>query len=336
MGLNKKIGRLAKGKKNNICDVPGVKVGHKTLNDGKIQTGVTAIIPAEGSLFTNKLEAGVSILNGFGKSTGLIQIEELGTLETPIIMTNTMSVGTALNALTKYMLLENEEIGHTTGTVNCLVTECNDAEINDIRGLHVKEEDVFFALDNASEDVKEGAVGAGRGMVCFGLKGGIGSSSRVLSFEEKDYILGALVLSNFGGPGRLVIGGEKIIPEASEAFTGDKGSIIMILATNLPLSSRQLKRVARRCAISLGRTGSVMGHGSGDIALAFSTAQRVPHSPQEAFERRCYLHEEHIEKVFVAGIEAVEEAIYSALYHAESMLNRKGERVHSLREYWNE
>ncbi len=336
MGLNRKLGTLPKGSKNNICDVPGIKVGHKTLSDGIIQTGVTAIIPAEGSLFRDKLEAGLSILNGFGKSAGLIQIEELGTLETPILMTNTLSVGTALNALTKYMLQQNPEIGNTTGTVNCVVTECNDGEINDIRGLHVKEEDVFYALDSATEDFEEGAVGAGRGMVCFGLKGGIGSSSRVLSLEEKDYFIGAMVLSNFGGPGRLVIEGEKIVPKSIDAFGGDKGSIIMIIATDLPLSSRQLKRLARRSAISLGRTGSVMGNGSGDIALAFSTAQRISHFPKEAFQKRSYLHEEHIEKVFVAAIEAVEESIYSALYHAEAMVNRKGDEVHSLREYWNE
>lgn len=330
------MGTLPKGKKNNLCDVPGVKVGHKTLSEGKVQTGVTAILPAEGSLFRKKLEAGVSILNGFGKSAGLIQIQELGTLETPIVMTNTLSVGTALSALTTYMLEQNEEIGDTTGTVNCVVTECNDGEINDIRGLHVKEEDVLFALNNASEHVEEGAVGAGRGMVCFGLKGGIGSASRILRFEEKDYAVGALVLSNFGAPGKLVIDGENISPAGDEAFRGDKGSIIMILGTDLPLSSRQLTRLARRCAIALGRTGSVMGHGSGDIALAFSTAHRISHQPEEVFEKKTLLHEAHIEKVFIAGIEAVQEAIYSALYHAEALFNRKGEKVYSLKEYWND
>lgn len=336
MGLKSKLGTLPKGKKNSLCDVPGVRVGHKTLNKGKIQTGVTAIIPAEGSLFKNKVEAGVSILNGFGKSVGLMQVEELGTLETPIVMTNTLSVGIALSALTKYMLWQNEEIGETTGTVNCLVTECNDSRINDIRGLHVKEEDVLFALNNTDENVEEGAVGAGRGMVCFGLKGGIGSSSRILSFEGNEYSVGALVLSNFGGPGQLRLDGNKIISNSSAGSKGDKGSIIMILATDLPLSSRQLKRLANRCAISLGRTGSIMGHGSGDIALAFSTAQRIAHSPEGIFEKKTYLYEEHIEKVFVAGIEAVEEAIYSSLYHAETMVDRKGKTVHSLKEYWNE
>ena len=333
MGLDIRIGMLEKGAKNNICDVEGVRVGHKTLSDGKIQTGVTAILPAPGSIFKNKLLAGASVLNGFGKSVGLVQVEELGTLESPIIMTNTLSVGTALTALTRYMLEENPEIGDTTGTVNCLVTECNDGLINDIRGLHVKEEDVFEALASAGEDFEEGALGAGRGMVAFDLKGGIGSSSRLLKLADKTFTVGALVLSNYGSASRLRIEGKKIF--SSKDKTLDQGSVIIIIATDVPLSSRQLKRVSRRAVISLGRTGSIMGNGSGDIAISFSTANRLPHKSREALVSGVFLHEDYLEGVFEAAIDSVEEALYSSLYHSQAQLNRKGQLVHSLKEYWN-
>lgn len=335
MGLHRKIGTLKKGKKNNLCDLPGVRVGHCTLAEGRIQTGVTAILPAKGSLFREKLQAGVSVLNGYGKSVGLVQVEELGTLESPILLTNTLSVGTALTALTRYMLEENEEIGGDAGTVNCLVMECNDGQINEIRGLHVGEEDALYALEHAKDEFSEGAVGAGRGMVCFGLKGGIGSSSRILSFDEKEYCVGALVLSNFGRKGALRIEGQAI-GEETRIPQEEKGSIIMILGTDLPLSSRQLTRLARRSAIALGRTGSIMGHGSGDICLAFSSANPIPHESKDAFRKGAYLHESLMEQVFLAGIEAIEESIYSSLYHAEEMMDLKGEKVHSLREFWHE
>lgn len=335
MGLKRKIGELEKGKKNTICDVPGVRVGHVTLSDGPIQTGVTAILPAEGSLFREKVQAGLSVLNGYGKSVGLVQVEELGTLESPLLLTNTLSVGTALTALVEYMLEEHQEIGREAGTVNAVVMECNDGRINDIRGLHVSKEDALSALDLATEDMEEGAVGAGRGMVCFGLKGGIGSSSRVLTIDKKEYSLGAMVLSNFGRKGALRIEGQAI--DGFSVEEGDeKGSIIMIVATDLPLSSRQLTRLSRRSSIALGRVGSIMGHGSGDICLAFSTANRIPHTGDDAIRKVELLHEEYMEKVFIAGIEAIEEAIYSSLYHAEGMVDLKGERVHGLREYWDE
>lgn len=335
MGLKGKIGELKKGKKNTICDVPGVKVGHVTLSDGVAQTGVTAILPASGSLFREKLQAGVSVLNGYGKSVGLVQVEELGTLESPILLTNTLSVGTALTALVEYMLEQNPEIGKEAGTVNGVVMECNDGRINDIRGLRVKKEHALKALHLASDEMEEGAVGAGRGMVCFGLKGGIGSSSRLLSIAEKDYTVGALVLSNFGRQGALRIQGQAI--EGIKLDEGDeKGSIILIVATDLPLCSRQLTRLSRRSSIALGRVGSIMGHGSGDICLAFSTANRIPHAGDDAIRKVEVLHEEYMEKVFIAGIEAMEEAIYSSLYHAEGMVDLKGEMVHGLREYWDE
>ncbi len=329
MGLEQKIGALPRGKKNNICDVTGVRVAHVTVDGAGAHTGVTAIIPAPGDLFDQKLVAGVSVINGFGKSVGLVQVQEMGTLESPIVLTNTLSVGTALTALTKYMLDKNEKIGRSESTVNCVVGECNDGRINDIRGLHIKEEHVIEALEKASDDFEEGAVGAGRGMICFGLKGGIGSSSRIVRFQDKDYTLGALVLSNYGGKGKLRIEGKRVPVLSNEE---DKGSIIIVIATDIPLSSRQLTRVARRSSAALGRTGSILGSGSGDIAIAFSTAGRVPQSSEEAIESFSVLHESKIDKVFEATVEAVEEAIYSSLYHAESMYERSGKKVCSLKE----
>jgi len=182
------IGSIPTGKNNSITDVKGVKVGHKTLNNGNIKTGVTAVVPHEGNIFKEKLIAACHVINGFGKSTGLVQIEELGTLETPIILTNTLSVGTAHEALVRYMLENNDDIGDTTGTVNPVICECNDGEINDIRGLHVKKEDVFDAIKSADVEFEEGNVGAGTGMICYDLKGGIGSSSRVIELDDKNIL----------------------------------------------------------------------------------------------------------------------------------------------------
>ncbi len=329
MGLEQAIGTLPKGPKNTICDVEGVLVGHSTIEEGDARTGVTAIVPAPGDLFDQKLVAGVSVLNGFGKSVGLVQVEEMGTLESPIVLTNTLSVGTALTALTKYMLRINDSIGTTEATVNCVVGECNDGRINDIRGLHVREDHVLQALKNVSDEFAEGAVGAGRGMVCFGLKGGVGSSSRIIHIDKKDYTVGALVLSNYGGKGKLRIEG-KSIPSPSQEE--DSGSIIIVLATDLPLSSRQLTRMARRSAMALGRTGSIMGTGSGDIAIAFSTASRVPQKEKEGIQTVTQLHESKIDRVFEAAVEAVEEAIYSSLYHAKPDIDRSGKKIYSLQE----
>ena len=280
MGLNKesgiKIGRGTPGKRNLITDVPGVKVGHVTVRDGAdINTGVTAILPHEGNIFQDKVMAASCIINGFGKTMGLVQVEELGTIETPIVMTNTLSIGTAANALIKYMLQQNEDIGVKTGTVNPLICECNDGVLNDIRGLHVTEDHVFQALANCGEEFEEGVVGSGTGMCCLGLKGGIGSASRIVKLDDQEYTVGALVMSNFGGAGRLMIEGRHMGQEIKDKLEAqqDKGSIIMLIATDIPLSERQLKRVARRAGVGLARTGSYYGNGSGDIAIAFTTAK---------------------------------------------------------------
>ncbi len=323
------------GPRNLISDVAGVTVGHKTLNDGAdIHTGVTAIFPHGGDIFHDKPVAGVTVINGFGKSTGLIQIKELGTLETPILMTNTLSVGTCMTALVKYMLQRNEDIGVTTGTVNCVVTECNDGSLNDIRGLHVCEQDAFDALSAATADFAEGAVGAGTGMCCMGLKGGIGSASRILQVDGKTCTVGALVLANFGNRGYLTIGGDHIGRRiAEQTKTPEQGSIIIVIATDIPLSGRQLERLSERSMVALGRTGSCCGNGSGDIAIAFSTANRYPHYSEQSILSGGFFHDAEIDSVFECAIEATEEAIISALYHAETTRGIRGNIVRSLREY---
>ena len=340
MGLKKesgiKIGLGTPGPRNLITDVPGVKVGHVTVRDGAdINTGVTAILPHEGNMFQDKVMAASCVINGFGKTMGLVQVEELGTIETPIIMTNTLSIGTAANALIKYMLQQNEDIGVKTGTVNPLVCECNDGTLNDIRGLHVTEEHVFQALANCGEEFEEGVVGSGTGMCCLGLKGGIGSASRIVKLDDKEYTVGALVMSNFGGAGRLMIEGRHMGQEIKDKLEAqqDKGSIIMLIATDIPLSERQLKRVARRAGVGLARTGSYYGNGSGDIAIAFTTANRVPHYSKTAVMDMKMISDNKIDGVFDATAEAVEVAIISSLYHAETTTGRAGKVKYGLRDF---
>ena len=338
MGLPENSGfdlhaKWPRGERDLITDVPGVKVGHVTLKEGDIHTGVTAVLPHGGNCFQDKVMAGVSVINGFGKSVGLIQIQELGTIETPILLTNTLSVGTACEELTRYMLEGNPDIGVTTGTVNCVVTECNDGRLNDIRGLHVRPEHVRQALESAGEDFEEGAVGGGTGMVCLGLKGGIGSASRRVEADGRTYTVGALVMSNFGAPGNLIIGGKYYDTNLGREERKDEGSIIMLLATDIPLNERQLSRLAKRSMVALGRVGSYCGNGSGDIAIAFTTANRLPHySEKNILETRMF-YDENIDRVFVAGVEAVEEAIISSLYHAETTTGVRGNCYLGLRDF---
>ena len=338
-GKVKMTRKFTSGQLNLITDVPGVKVGQVTLKDDKkgIHTGVTAVLPHGGNLFKDKVMAAVSVINGFGKSAGLVQIEELGTIESPIMMTNTLSVGTVLDTTVKYMLEQNEEIGVTTGTVNCVVTECNDGELNDIRGQHVKAEHVRAALGNASENFEEGAVGAGTGMICMGLKGGIGSASRIVKLDEHDYTIGALTMTNFGFAGNLRIDGRRIdtCSPKNDTAAGDieKGSVIILIGTDIPLNERQLKRMAKRATIALARTGSFCGNGSGDISIAFSTENRVPHQSANAILQTKMLHDDCMDVVFEATVEAVEEAILSSLAHAKTVCGVRGKVVHALNEY---
>lgn len=320
--------KMRKGKYNLISDVPGVKVGHYTLNQGEIQTGVTIIIPSSANIFKNKLACGCHVINGFGKTSGLVQIEELGTLESYIGLTNTLSVGTVSQAIVKHMLSFNPEIGTSTGTINVVTGECNDGYLNDIRGCYIQEHHVYDAIKDARVDFQEGAIGAGRGMMCYGMKGGIGSSSRKVIIDDQPYTIGSLVLSNFGLKQDFIYHDLNV----DDPTFVEKGSIMMILATDIPLDARQLKRVCKRMPIALARTGSYMGNGSGDIAIAFSTANRYPHDASTAILNTKILHESKIDDVFRTAIEAMEEAIYSSLIHSETIQGRDGHIVYSLKD----
>lgn len=338
MGIEKKyginIGKLKKGKLNLITDVPGIKVGHCTLDNKDIKTGVTCILPHQGNIFKNKVLGATSVINGFGKSVGLVQVEELGTIETPILLTNTLSVGTVSSALVKYMLDNNEDIGKTTGTVNPLVLECNDGYLNNIRAMEIEANHVFKAIDNISDIFQEGSVGAGTGMSCYELKGGIGSSSRVIELEGKEYTIGTLVLSNCGLFNQLQINGKNIsknLENKNEEL--EKGSIIMIIATDIPLSERQLKRVANRASIGLIRTGSYLGNGSGDISIAFTTGNIIKHYEENDIIKIQAINENKIDLIFKGVGESIEESIVSSMLHSETTTGRDGHMRKSLKEY---
>ncbi len=332
------IGRMLPGKLNSITDVDGIKVGHITLNSGEIKTGVTALLPHSGNLFKEKVMASSYVINGFGKSMGLIQIDELGTIESPIVLTNTLSIGTAFDGVLDYILEENQDIGTTTGTINPIVCECNDGYLNSIRKRVVEKSHVLEAIKKADVEFEEGSVGAGTGMCCLGVKGGIGTASRVIPLDNKKYILGSLVLSNFGIGEELLINGIKagekiksLLSKRSEE--GDKGSIIMIIATDIPLSERQLKRVCKRAVVGLSRTGSFIGNGSGDIVIGFSTANKVSHYEENAICDMKILSDNKIDLVFNAAAESIEEAILNSLICADTTLGRNEHMRYSLKEF---
>lgn len=327
-----RFGTMELGRGNLITDVPGVTVGHCTKTGDRINTGVTAILPHSGNLFRKKVVAATHVINGFGKSAGLIQVQELGTIESPIVLTNTFSVGTAINAVIKYMLAQNEDIGVTTGTINPLVMECNDSFLNDIRGMHVTEEDVVSAIEHAGVVFSEGSVGAGRGMSCYGLKGGIGSSSRIMEIEGGRYTVGSLLLTNFGAMRDLVVCGDHVGERfAEESVHQDIGSVIVVLATDIPMSASQLLRAARRAQNGLARTGSITGNGSGEIVVMFTTANTVEHYPTHAISHIGVIHENSIDMVFRAVVECVEESVISSMLHAEPVIGPAGNERASLK-----
>jgi D-aminopeptidase len=328
------IGNLLQGEHNTITDVPGVTVGHHTLNDGDVQTGVTVIRPHAGDPFQDKVPAAAVVLNGFGKSVGLVQLEELGVLETPIALTNTFSVGTVATAQIRQCVASNPESGRALPTVNPLVFECNDGFLNDIQRLAVREADYLRAFDNADTDFEQGSVGAGRGMSSFQLKGGIGSASRRVSARGGGlHTVGALVLANYGRQPQLRLAGHAVGDrlEALQASRGvpasaepEKGSIIIVVATDAPLDARQLRRLALRAGAGLARTGSVFGHGSGDIVLAFSTAYTVPDRVERAMPAVAMLHDGLLDGLFQAAADSTEQAIIHALYRATAVTGRDG------------
>lgn len=329
-----RIGVLPSGPNDAITDVAGVTVGHHTVAQAALQTGVTVIRPHGLDPYLHKVPAAVTVLNGFGKSIGLVQVEELGVLETPIALTNTFGVGTVANAQIRRALRDNPEIGRAWPTVNPLVFECNDGYLNDIQAMAIDETHYGLALDSAAATFEQGAVGAGRGMSCFSFKGGIGSASRLADMPlAAPYTVGALVLANFGRLPNLTVAGRPFghrlaqqIPTASAtenaAATPEKGSIILVIATDAPLDARQLRRLSLRAGAGLARTGSVFGHGSGDIALAFSSAYTVPHSAQQPMPTIAMLHETLLDPLFEAAAQAVEQAIIAALWRAQSVTGR--------------
>lgn len=318
-------GRLEPGARNAISDVPGVLVGHRTLIAGDVCTGVTAILPHGGDVFRDRPVAASDVLNGFGKSVGLMQIDELGQLETPILLTNTLSVGTCATALIRGAVAANPQIGRRTTTVNPVVCECNDGFLNDIQALAVSEADAVAALADARADFECGAVGAGAGMSCFGFKGGIGTASRRIVLDGGDHHLGVLLLANFGRAGDLRLpDGRRVAPPGPAA--AERGSVIVVFATDVPLEHRQLRRVIRRAGAGLARAGSYFGHGSGDVFLGFTTANRVSHAPRADILPMRVLAEGRIDALFEAAAEATEEAVMDALSCAVTTVGRAGHR----------
>ena len=331
--LGIEIGELPTGRLNKITDVPGVKVGHATIANEKHNTGVTVVMPCDDDPFTNKLPCASFVLNGFGKTAGLVQIDELGTLETPIALTNTLNVGLVHDAMVEYMIRTAKT---KVRSVNPIVCECNDASLNDIRERAVKQEHVFAAIESASEDFEEGAVGCGRGTTCHGLKGGVGSASRVLELDGKQYTVGVLIQTNHGRLSDLTVEGNNIgrdILHRLEENTPDKGSCIVILATDIPLSDRQLRRVIKRCSVGLARLGSFIGHGSGEVFIGFSTANRIPAGERRDILPISQLNEDRIDHVFRAAAECTEEATLNSMVTAEKVTGPKNTVRRSLQEF---
>ena len=337
-GIN--IGRLPKGKRNKITDVPGVTVGHLTLDDGDIKTGITAIMPISQNIFSNKCIAAAHVINGYGKTIGLVQIEELGMLESPILLTNTLCASRVADALVSYTLERCESEGVSCLSFNPVVGECNDSYLNAIDKRVITHEHVFEAIARADVDFLEGDIGAGKGMSCHNLKGGIGSASRMLQLSEGTYTLGALILANYGSLADLTIDGEKVGQTIKEEISNrtevDKGSIIIVLATDLPLSDRQLKRVCKRAVVGMARVGSYIGHGSGDVVIGFTTHPMTvsEHSENRVVHHVAQLEEELLETVFRAAAEATEESILNALMTANETTGVHGHTRYALKDFW--
>ncbi len=333
--LGLEIGVLPTGLKNSITDVSGVKVGHATLIKGdSVRTGVTAIIPHEGNIFQEKVPAAVYVANGFGKLAGSTQIEELGNIETPILLTNTLNVATAIDALIKYTL--NLPGNAEVRSVNAVVGETNDGYLNNIRGQYLNSLDVLAAIQSADTKVDEGNVGAGTGTICFGFKGGIGTASRKLPESLGGYTIGVLVQSNFGG--NLIIDGAPVGEELGQFSFRDRimdsadGSCMIVVATDAPLDERNLKRMAKRAILGLGKTGGIASNGSGDYVIAFSTykGNRVPYKVENEILDRKVLPNDLMSPLFMGTIEATEEAILNSLFMAEDMTGFKGREIKAL------
>ena len=349
LGLH--IGVMTPGKWDAITDVPGVKVGQTTLVQGdSVRTGVTAIVPYDGNIFQQKVPAAIFVGNGFGKLAGSTQVMELGNLETPVVLTNTLSVGTAVEAVVQYTL--GEKGNASVQSVNAVVGETNDGYLNDIRGMHVRKEDVWQALESAQAGpVQEGCVGAGTGTICFGFKGGIGTASRKLPVSLGGYTVGVIVQTNFGG--LLSIDGVPVGKELHKIPFGEAlggpvglagpaglaapnnsvdGSCMMVVATDAPLDARNLGRLAKRAFMGLAMTGGIAANGSGDYVIAFSTNDscRIAANPSQPVSSRPDLDNEAVSPIFMAAIEATEEAIVNSLLAARTTLGKDGHRAEAL------
>jgi len=360
--LGIRIGGYQPGPLNAITDVAGVKVGHVTLirgegplrpGEGPVRTGVTVIIPRE-DVWHKKVQAGAFVLNGTGEMTGLAWVAESGFLEYPIALTNTLNVPRVANGVMSWMIKRYPGIGISDDTLTPVIAECDDSRLNDSQGRHVSEQDVLTALEGATGGpVTEGNVGAGTGMVSYGFKGGIGTSSRRLSKEDGAYTVGVLVNANHGRREELVIAGVPVgrlydregaplgsaPPGATEregaslkrvSPAGAEGSIIVIIATDAPLDGRQLGRLAKRAALGLARTGATARHGSGDFMLAFSTGNTIPHYPKDRTFVMTHLADTHLNPLISATVEATEEAVLNALTMASTMVGRDGHRVEAI------
>jgi D-aminopeptidase len=341
------VGTYASGPLNAITDVAGVKVGHTTLISGDgalrpgvgpVRTGVTVVIPRD-DVWHKKVPAGSFVLNGTGEMTGLAWVSESGFLEYPIALTNTLNVPRVANGVMTWMIDKYPEIGITDDTLTPVVAECDDGRLNDIQGRHVSEAHVVAALNGAtSGPVQEGTVGAGTGMVSYGFKGGIGTASRKLSDPEGGYTVGVLVNANHGRKPELTMVGVPVgrLYDASPAaaMTGQpgqsEGSIIIIVATDAPVDARQLNRLSKRAALGLARTGSTARHGSGDFILAFSTANVIPHYPEQPTYALTHIADTHLNPLIAATVEATEEAILNALTMATTVVGRDGHRVEAI------
>lgn len=335
-----RVGVFPKGKLNKITDVPGVTVGHCTIDDEQHKTGVTVIMPCEDNMFLSKLTAASYVLNGFGKTQGLVQVDELGTLETPIALTNTLNVGLVHDAMVGYMAARCEADGAKMRSINPVVGECNDAGMNAIVDRPVKEAHVLEAIENCCKDFEEGDVGAGKGTTCHGLKGGIGSASRVIPIAGKNYTLGVLVQSNHGGLDELHVLeralGKEILAarrKQPDPEPQDRGSIIMVVGTDLPVTDRQLRRILKRCGVGLARNGSYYGHGSGDVMIGFSTANRMPHGGEHQVLTYEVITEQTLELAFRAVAEATQEAVLNSMCCAKEGKKLDGTVVESLAKY---
>jgi D-aminopeptidase len=330
-----KIGVLPTGTYNAITDVKGVQVGHTTIHRDNTHTGVTAILPHDGNIFQQKVPAAVYIGNGFGKLTGTTQVMELGNLETPIVLTNTLNVSTAMDAVIDYTLQQpgNEKVQ----SVNAVVGETNDGGLSDIRARAVTKTDVLQAIKQAGTGtVAEGNIGAGSGTVCFGFKGGIGTASRKLPQASGSYTVGVLVQSNFGGV--LQIDGVPVGEELKQFYLSDQlkdsgdGSCMIIVATDAPLDARNLERLAKRAFMGLARTGGIASNGSGDYVIAFSTTEslRIPHTSSGKTHTTTLLLNDEMSPLFMAAIEATEEAIINSLFKAETLQGKEQRTVKAL------